>query len=134
MRFLVVLFVITVTLFSSGCTLIGAGIGAAVPNYEPVLPESAHEGARVVVTTADNKELEGTFVTGDREVATLIDGHRRFTTSVARMRERRGSYWALGAGIGASLDVVVAILGVVAAVSLAQHPFSIGWGRGGFGY
>lgn len=87
---------------ASGCTLVGLGIGAAVPRYEPGSPA---EGDRIRVG-----EVEGRYegVRGDDLVVTTDGGPRRIAKREAGAVEvAKGSSWKTGLVVGGFIDAVL---------------------------
>jgi hypothetical protein len=131
----VTLLLVILAVQNAGCTLIGMGIGSAIPRYEyqpgpPIVgPEyeiAVEPGREIeVVRASDHQEFRGTFqgvTRGDLvaavpvSVATPRDPFappktERVAIKVTdierlQVRERTGSHWATGAIVGAVLDTI----------------------------
>jgi len=121
-RFIVLALLLLGSLALSGCTLIGAGIGAATPRFSPA-PEVV-QGDSVRVTTSDGETASGTVARASSTEIVLGDG-RTISIDDVRKVERRSSNLALGAAIGGIVDTVcVATVLVVGAVALTHLSYS----------
>ncbi len=115
----------------SGCTLIGMGIGAAVPKYTPV--HSASAGTSVRVTTDDGASVEGTIEKTEAD-AILVHGEgQTFRLPLDRIRdlEKRTSHLGTGAAVGGVIDGVCVVAALVALFFAAESFSSAmrGWGN-----
>lgn len=116
---------------STGCGLIGMGVGSAVPRSETIvvtsetpLPEIG-ERVRVHVTRAGGSDewIAGRY-DGVREGAFIVSNssgeHAIVIGSIREIEKRRGSYWGTGLAIGVVIDVIVTGALVAAAVDLSR--------------
>ena len=116
---------VTLTLFVfvanllGGCTFIGMGIGAAVPNYTAT--DSPTAGDRVRAHTDDGRVVDGEVALDGRVLPS--DGGPPVSPHHVTRLERRESNVGAGAAIGAGLDVVWIVALVAAAVSLRSMKF-----------
>ena len=119
---------------ASGCTLLGAGVGAgidaATPGpYEAVLPESFRELERddpVVVFMRDGRRYQGRYIgvhgpTKRDPVSYILLDRSGEVLSVPASEVRRiavevsGKGWLYGGLVGAAIDTVVVVGFIVAA-------------------
>lgn len=119
-------------LLSSGCTLVGLGLGAATPAYEmPVtlseLEARSATGAstEVRVSVRGGGALSASQGIYAGQVGDLVSvTSARGTTflridDVERIEERTGSRWATGLAIGGAIDLAL-ILATVVVISSAH--------------
>jgi hypothetical protein len=91
----------------SGCTLIGMGIGAAVPRYTPT--EDPRPGDTVRATTVDGQVAVGEVESADARVLVLrgdARSRRVWSRESLSLLEERSSYLGLGAGVGFLIDAL----------------------------
>jgi hypothetical protein len=115
--------------FLSGCTLLGAGIGAATSHYVP--DTYARPGTTVRAQTSQGDVIEGVVTRNDLNGVVIEGDGRAYELPIDRIRrlERRESNIGTGAGIGAVIDVLCLVGGVIAVSAV----FSSFHGFGGFG-
>jgi len=114
--------VIACCLGCSGCTLVGMGIGATVPRYEPMSTPSSVEdcpaGTKVSMKMVDGTSIDGTVVSQpyplvvrdyDTGKSTTVD-----TPNVQVAERKVGTWWGTGALVGATVDVAVILIGAMA--------------------
>jgi len=124
-RWLALLLLVCSSFGCTGCSLIGLGIGSAIPKWEDdVAPKSLEWNGKgekpVVEVRADDEGREGP----PGLVVTTAGGERRIPLpDVQRVDVHTGSYWAEGLGVGAAIDLTVAILLGVVGASMLNHPF-----------
>jgi len=131
-----VLAVIALCLGCTGCTIIGMGIGSAIPVYERASPpwrvEDSPAGTQVRIRMEDGRMLEGTvesqpdpFVVHDSRTgrSTTIDA-----ASLWGAERKVGSEWAAGAFLGGVVDVTVIIVGGAILASQFKMPSNLNVG------
>ena len=123
--------VLLLVLWAQGCTVIGLGIGAAVPDYERVPPsrvQGLQPGTELRLTRRGPRErsptTSGTLESVDPQAIVLENhDHRRAGKmplhDVGRVQRRADSYALEGMLIGLILDLVVV------AVVVATEPFEL---------
>jgi hypothetical protein len=105
---------------SQGCSVVGLGVGAAIPRYEDLRPatfEHVSPGDELRVTTEDGRTSEGKFVGASTERAILSTdkGTRTLENAhVAGVERRIGSQAGAGFGLGFVLDVTMIGMGAIA--------------------
>jgi hypothetical protein len=129
-----------------GCTLVGAGIGSAVPRYERTTnrtrPIDLGEEIRVVLLRSPSASdilprdggghVDGRYA-GIHEglLAVTIDGRvepREIPlTDVDEVRVRDGSYWLTGLIVGGSVDATLIVLAAVAASQSHEMQIDVGF-------
>jgi len=101
----------------TGCSLIGLGIGSAVPRYEPTPASSVDElpvGTQLQIKMEDGSRFTGTvqsqsdpFVVRDLDTGKT----RRVDPAEVWVAEKKvGSQWDKGLFIGGAIDIVVVVL------------------------
>jgi hypothetical protein len=135
-RFLTLFALVVVSFVASGCTLLGAGIGAAIPRYENV--DGANAGARLRVEADNGQDFEGTVTSTRGESLVLATPEGSYELPLDHLRRRAGTYASTGAAIGGVIDAVCVIASVITiGVALgANHGSIIGgnwssWGGSG---
>ncbi len=127
MQRLVTLFALVVVSFvASGCTVLGAGIGSAIPRYESV--DGANVGARLRVEADNGQEFEGTVTSTRGHSLVLATPEGSYELPFEHLRRRIGSYADKGAEIGGVIDAVCIIASVITigvAVGTSAHHGSI---------
>lgn len=116
-----------------GCSLIGAGIGSAVPRYETVDARrrvELGEDLRVVLLRPHRADdlmprdggghVDGRYAgIHDGVLSLTVDGQAEPReiplTDVAELRVRQGSYWTTGLVIGGAVDATFIVVALVAA-------------------
>ncbi|HSQ64613.1 MAG TPA: hypothetical protein VLM85_15425 [Polyangiaceae bacterium] len=113
----------------SGCTLIGLGIGAAVPKYTPV--DSASAGTRVRVTTDEGATVEGTVEKNEASGLVVRGEGQTYQLPLDRIRqlEERTSHLRTGAAVGGAIDGMCLVAAfVLFAVAVENFSSSMrGW-------
>jgi hypothetical protein len=109
----------------SGCSLIGLGIGAAVPKYsERVDSSMLPAGTRVLVTEDIGRKTQGTLVSATNGDVTVDEGGARGRQTMrGEVRKRDGTYWASGLAAGLLVDC---LLTTAAIFYVASHPMFSG--------
>jgi len=131
-------FILVCGVCSTGCTLIGLGIGAAVPRWERDVPPENIESYRVEGKPLDvdvqlrpgvsaTAHVHGSFagaklvdlgemaspagvVHGVRLVVATDEGERRIKfQDVQRLDVRRGSHWLTGLKVGVAVEVTLLV-------------------------
>jgi hypothetical protein len=124
MRIATAILTLVLGVIVSGCSLIGLGIGAAVPKYsERVDPRTLPAGARVLVTEVGLVETNGTFVSASnanaRNADVTIDADQKRITIRGEVRRRDGTYWEDGLTVGVVIDFALLVAGgILAAVAM----------------
>ena len=113
---LLVLFVLLTNVLS-GCTLIGMGIGSAVPRWVP--DDSPESGATVRATSDDGVVVEGVY-DPNRGVTAIRRADPELPLERIAKLERRSSYLGTGAAIGGVIDTLLTIACVAALYGLSQ--------------
>jgi hypothetical protein len=95
------------------CTAIGAGIGGAIPRYATVPEIETAVGQETKLYDSKGALVaHGTLIAADNVSFDLHDGQRRIKVlrdEVATVKKRNGSYWEVGAGLGLTIDIPLAI-------------------------
>jgi hypothetical protein len=119
----------SISLSSSGCTLIGAGIGASIPRASdvetPLQIEAVPRGSEVTVVyyrPVDDRggghmQISGTYRGTDDGRAVVERGDKSFLIPLSRIEDTRArvptsSYVTEGALVGGAIDLSLVILGV----------------------
>ena len=133
-----------------GCSLVGAGIGSAVPRYETATPtRSLHldEEIRVVlyrrsspnesnepndvVPRGGGERVDGRYA-GIRSgvLSVYVEGRvepREIPlTEISEIRVRNGTYWATGLIAGGAVDATLLTLVIVAVTQAGDTQYNIG--------
>lgn len=139
--------VTSLSLATSGCTLVGAGVGAAVdaaiPGPYDTRPPEQHvrfaPKERIMVWRANGTRVAGRYVGAfgptarDPETYLIVDaGERPAIIPVSDVKalgvERSGKGWVYGVLIGLAIDVTLVVAAVIAVNNM---DFGRGWDTGG---
>jgi len=121
------LIVVCALLLTTGCSLFGMAIGAAVPRYSSEFVPAV--GNDVHVETENGDAFSGKLVVSDpSHVVVFSDGVRRDVErwQIDTVAKRVGSEWKTGLHVGLALDVVC-IVGALAALLVAGAAWHNGW-------
>jgi hypothetical protein len=122
---------LALALSTTGCSLVGAGIGAAIPKYANVTDLQPCVGQTTRLEGASGEVLASGKLEGYENGNVLVqDGDQRIQIpleKVAKAKRQIGTYWELGGAIGLALDVTAAIVGAGILLSTTSH----GGGSGG---
>jgi hypothetical protein len=126
-----------------GCSLIGAGIGSAVPRYEARSWRELHVDDEVrvdllrppnagdVLPRGSGDHVDGRYAgTHDGMLRLTVDGlaepREIPLTEIGAVRIRDGSHWAAGLIAGGVVDATVLTLAVIAADSTSRMQLDVG--------
>jgi hypothetical protein len=120
---------LVLTLLPRCCSLIGFGVGNAIPQREIVAPESIPRDSEVELklNSTTTRALDGTVVEvrGDYLFVRLDTDHSLRTIPMSSVQESRrtvGSYWLPGLITGIILDAILTAV-TVEVISNAMHSF-----------
>jgi hypothetical protein len=124
----------------TGCSLLGAGIGSAVPRYEeaPAAARTLHVGDEIRVVLfepasgrdslprAGGGEIDGRYAgihDGMLEVTVdgMVEPRQIPLTDVMEIRTRKGSYWLAGLATGAFVDAALVTFVLVSIENSNPH-------------
>jgi len=126
MKTIALLLLVVLSLESTGCMLIGAGIGAAVPRYAEGSPT---EGEQVQVSSMQGAQVSGRLTESDLGTITVTPHEGAPVVipkgDIAKIKRYVGSYATKGFEIGTMVDLTLAFAATFAGmawVSLAAVP------------
>ncbi len=120
------------SLVLGGCSLIGAGIGSAIPRYESF--DGASVGSRVRLETPEGASIEGTVTNASSDSVVVAAPERTYELPLDRVRRRSGSHAGTGALIGGLIDLACVVAGTIVigtAMSNMHGSLLGGWGNTG---